>query len=233
MYKWWRSEEVQSQSCNFSLAYYCGYSSDTDQLVLIRVLTIVLSWFMGRKNVYFFYFFFYFSKYIWSKWTWHINEHVLLIKIGRRNVSLSLLPITRLSSTVFSVYQFFLRCDLWDLSHISFLSHLQTFSQMRHVHCAIFLNFHFFLIYKLFLPRCDLNAGERNYNVCFYMFSFMMVRNEIIKWQWNNIFQSKSRFAPCWWPPRSSSATSVPSRFTLLLYKPQFFRDQRLKYQLK
>ena len=23
--------------------------------------------------------------------------------------------------------------------------------------------------------RCDLNEGERNYNVCFYMFSFMMV----------------------------------------------------------
>ena len=104
---------------------------------------------------------------------------------------------------------------------------------MRHVHCAIFLNFHFFLIYKLFLPRCDLNAGERNYNVCFYMFSFMMVRNELIKWQWNNILQSKSRFAPCWWPPRSSSATSVPSRFTLLLWKPQFFRDRRLKHQLK
>ena len=81
--------------------------------------------------------------------------------------------------------------------------------------------------------RCDLNAGERNYNVCFYMFSFMMVRNEIIKWQWNNIFQSKSRFAPCWWPPRSSSATSVPSRFTLLLYKPQFFSRSKIEISIK
>ena len=27
----------------------------------------------------------------------------------------------------------------------------------------------------LIMIRCDLNEGERNYNVCFYMFSFMMV----------------------------------------------------------
>ena len=48
--------------------------------------------------------------------------------------------------------------------------------------CAIFLTFYFFPFTNFFSPRCDLNAGERNYNVCFYMFSFMMVRNELIKW---------------------------------------------------
>ena len=65
------------------------------------------------------------------------------------------------------------------------------------------------------------------------MFSFMMVRNEIIKWQWNNIFQSKSRFAPFWWRPRSSSATSVQSRFTLLLYKPQFFSRSKIEISIE
>ena len=31
------------------------------------------------------------------------------------------------------------------------------------------------LISVFIMIRCDLNEGERNYNVCFYMFSFMMV----------------------------------------------------------
>ena len=44
------------------------------------------------------------------------------------------------------------------LFHDSHYHHHHPYSQHHHHH-----------------HRCDLNEGERNYNVCFYMFSFMMV----------------------------------------------------------